>query len=163
VLTRPPGVILDLNGVVKGLAVDEASRLIAHGFVSAGGDIAVKTSTDVGLPDGSSVRVTDGGLATSGTTKRRWTRGGTLRHHLIDPATGRPAAPGPLGVTVVAATTAEAEIHATALAITPVEQSRTYLMQHPKVAALVVPPADPPFICGRIPLVERNAEVVEAA
>jgi thiamine biosynthesis lipoprotein ApbE len=66
-------------------------------------------------------------------------------------------------VTVVAATTAEAEVHATTLAITPVEQSQPYVNQHPGLSALVVPATDHPFTCGRIPLVERNAEVVEAA
>ena len=39
-LTRPHGVQLDLNGVVKALAVDEALVCIAgRGFVSAGGDL----------------------------------------------------------------------------------------------------------------------------
>jgi thiamine biosynthesis lipoprotein ApbE len=42
-LRRPPGLALDLNGVVKALAVDEAAGLISEeGFVSAGGDIAVR-------------------------------------------------------------------------------------------------------------------------
>ncbi len=30
-----------------------------------------------------------GALATSGTSKRSWIRGGELQHHLIDPRTGR--------------------------------------------------------------------------
>jgi len=90
VLSRTPGVLLDLNGVVKGLAVDEASRVVAHGFVAAGGDLATTTEIDAGLPGGGAVRVTAGGLATSGTTRRRWERDGVLRHHLIDPRTGLP-------------------------------------------------------------------------
>ena len=47
------------------------------------------------------------------------TRGGSAPaselHHLIDPATGEPAAAGPLAVTVVAASATEAEAYATAL------------------------------------------------
>ena len=42
-----------------------------------------------------------GGVATSGRDVRRFGPGRSL-HHLIDPATGEPAAPGPLAVTVVA-------------------------------------------------------------
>src|SRR5439155_25675236 len=39
-LWRPPGLALDLNGVVKGLAVDDAAALLSSpGFVSAGGDL----------------------------------------------------------------------------------------------------------------------------
>lgn len=92
ILRRPPGLQLDLNGVVKALAVDEAAAMLtASGFVSAGGDLAVRGPVDVGLPGGGAVRVVHGGLATSGVVSRRWRRGGVEQHHLIDPRTGRPA------------------------------------------------------------------------
>jgi hypothetical protein len=79
------GTHLDLNGVVKGLAVDEALALIpGDGFVSAGGDMCVRGSTVVGLPGGGTPRLCDGGLATSGTT--RWP------DHLVDPRTRRASA-----------------------------------------------------------------------
>jgi thiamine biosynthesis lipoprotein len=84
-LSRPPGLALDLNGVVKALAVDESvGALEGPGFVSVGGDLAVRGPVDVGLPGGGAVRVVEGGLATSGTASRG--------HHLVDPATGRPSA-----------------------------------------------------------------------
>ena len=92
ILRRPPGLALDLNGVVKSLAVDEAVlRLSGDGFVSAGGDLAVRGSVDVGLPGGGAVRVVKGGLATSGVATRSWRRGGVEQHHLVDPRTGRPS------------------------------------------------------------------------
>lgn len=84
VLSRPPGVALDLNGVVKSLAVDAAAALIDDdGFVSAGGDIAVRGPVDVALPRGGAIRVLAGGLATSGTASRG--------EHLFDPRTGEPS------------------------------------------------------------------------
>jgi FAD:protein FMN transferase len=83
-LSRPPGVALDLNGVVKSLAADDAAATLdGPGFVSVGGDLAVRGPVDVALPEGGTVRVVAGGLATSGTASR----GG----HLVDPATGRPS------------------------------------------------------------------------
>jgi FAD:protein FMN transferase len=83
-LSRPPGLTLDLNGVVKSLAVDAAAELIAaEGFVSAGGDIAVRGPVDVALPHGGAIRVVEGGLATSGTASRG--------RHLLDPRTGEPS------------------------------------------------------------------------
>jgi thiamine biosynthesis lipoprotein len=83
-LARPPGLALDLNGVVKALAVDEAAATLAGpGFVSVGGDIAVRGPVDVALPAGGAVRVVSGGLATSGTASRG--------AHLVDPATGEPS------------------------------------------------------------------------
>jgi FAD:protein FMN transferase len=91
-LSRPRGTLLDLNGVVKALAADAALDLIdGDGLVSAGGDVAARGGAVIGLPGGGSVLVREGGVATSGTTKRRWQRGGELQHHLIDPRTGRPA------------------------------------------------------------------------
>jgi thiamine biosynthesis lipoprotein len=40
-LSRPPEMRLDLNGVVKGMAVDDALELLSGpGFVAAGGDLA---------------------------------------------------------------------------------------------------------------------------
>jgi FAD:protein FMN transferase len=84
VLFRPPGLALDLNGVVKALAVDETvATLDGPGFVSVGGDLAVRGPVDVALPAGGSIRVVAGGLATSGTASRG--------AHLVDTATGRPS------------------------------------------------------------------------
>jgi thiamine biosynthesis lipoprotein len=92
VLALGPDVKLDLNGVVKALAVDDSVALLpGPGFVSAGGDLATRGEVDVALPDGAAVRLVSGGLATSGRTKRRWLRAGREQHHLIDPATGRPS------------------------------------------------------------------------
>ena len=114
-LIRPVGVELDLNGVVKGQTVDEALDLLSgEGFVSAGGDYAGCGAFDVVLPRGGSVRVTRGGLATSGTTKRRWLRADSWKHHLIDPRTGEPARSPWTEVTVSAATCVQADIAAKA-------------------------------------------------
>ncbi len=114
-LVRPVGVELDLNGVVKGQTVDEAAGLLSgDGFVAAGGDYAGHGEFDVALPGGGSVRVTRGGLATSGTTKRRWLRAGVWQHHLIDPRSGTPAdSPWP-EVTVSAGTCLQADVAAKA-------------------------------------------------
>jgi thiamine biosynthesis lipoprotein len=89
----PRGLLLDLNGVVKSLAVDEALGLLpGPGFVSAGGDVAARGELTVALPDGESVLLRQGALATSSSAKRRWVRNGRVQHHLIDPATGTPSA-----------------------------------------------------------------------
>jgi len=83
-LSRPAGLPLDLNGVVKALAADEAvTTFDGTGFVAVGGDLAVRGPVDVGLPLGGATRVVTGGLATSGTA----TRGA----HLVDPKTGTPS------------------------------------------------------------------------
>ncbi|HSC50715.1 MAG TPA: FAD:protein FMN transferase [Gaiellaceae bacterium] len=115
VLVLGPGVRLDLNGVVKAAAVDDALALLAGpGFVSAGGDLATRGEVDVALPGGGAVRLVAGGLATSGRTKRRWLRGGLEQHHLIDPRTGRPSTSRWEEVTVCGATCLAADVAAKA-------------------------------------------------
>jgi FAD:protein FMN transferase len=107
------GVQLDLNGIVKSLAVDRAAALLdGDGFVSAGGDIATRGAVDVAVGDGA-VRVT-GGLATSGRTRRRWLRAGCEQHHLIDPVTGACASSPWHEVTVCGATCLDADVAAKA-------------------------------------------------
>ena len=106
-LSRPPGLRLDLNGVVKSMAVDDAvAQLRGPGFVSAGGDLAVRGPVDVGLPGGGAVRVVDGGLATSGVA----TRG----RHLVDPAGGMPSESPWEQVTVSGASCLAADVAAKA-------------------------------------------------
>jgi thiamine biosynthesis lipoprotein len=115
ILRRPPGLALDLNGVVKALAVDEAAAALpGPGFVSAGGDLAVRGPVDVGLPGGGAVRLVRGGLATSGVVTRRWRRGGSEQHHLIDPRSGRPSRSPWQAVTVAGAACLDADAAAKA-------------------------------------------------
>jgi thiamine biosynthesis lipoprotein len=113
-LTRG-GICLDLNGVVKGAAVDDALAILARGgTVSAGGDVATTRPVDVELPGSDVIALHAGGLATSGTDKRRWRRAGEEQHHLIDTTTGRPARSPWRQVTVAAGSCLAADIAAKA-------------------------------------------------
>ncbi|MCW2896319.1 MAG: thiamine biosynthesis protein [Actinomycetia bacterium] len=138
-LTVPAGVQLDLGATAKGWAADRAAARIAEVLgcgvlVSLGGDTAVAGESPAGgwrirvqdrtaLPgepaDGPSqvVTIRDGGLATSSTAARRWRRGGDVLHHILDPRTGRPAAPVWRTVSVAAASCADANTAATAAVI----------------------------------------------
>lgn len=109
------GVRLDLNGVVKGQTVDIALTLLkGQGFVSAGGDLAVHGTYVAALPRGGSISLVRGALATSGTDRRRWLRGGQAQHHLIDPVTGAPASSPWEQVTVCGSSCVGADIAAKA-------------------------------------------------
>ena len=118
-----PGFRLDLGGIAKGWAADRvAGRLGAAGpaLVNAGGDIATAGRREwpvaveaAGGPV--TLGLAEGGLATTGRDRRRWTRDGRPQHHIVDPATGSPAATDLLAVTVAAANAADAEVLATSL------------------------------------------------
>jgi len=138
-LTVPAGVGLDLGATVKGWAADNSATRIAGELgggvlVSLGGDTAVageppeggwrirvqdKTAPLAEDPGGSYqvVAISDGGLATSSTSARRWRRGGDVVHHILDPRTGLSAAPVWRTVSVAAGTCADANTAATAAII----------------------------------------------
>jgi len=129
----PPGVSLDLGATAKAACADSAARRAAEltgagVLVSLGGDLAaagpapeggwsVRLADDHAVsPDtpGPAVAISSGGLATSGTAVRRWARGGLVLHHLLDPGTGRPAAPCWRTVSVAAASCVDANTASTA-------------------------------------------------
>ena len=162
---------VDLGGIGKGfagvralLAMRTAWPALPGGLVDLGGDIAVwgeppedgPWRVDVADPRGhgrvaGTLELTSGGVATSGCDTRRFGPGRRL-HHLIDPATGEPAAAGPLSVTVVAGSATEAEPYATALGISTVHGARNLLAPRPDVAALLVPHVGEPVAIGTLPL-----------
>jgi thiamine biosynthesis lipoprotein len=132
----PRGVGLDVGATAKALAADRAATILAKELgcgvlVGLGGDIAVAgpppsggwriqvgddhTRTD---PDGGQcVAITSGGLATSGTARRRWRRGGAAMHHIIDPRTGAPAGTGWRTVSVAAGSCVDANTASTAAVV----------------------------------------------
>jgi FAD:protein FMN transferase len=132
-LQMPAGIRLDLGATAKALAADRAARRAAAAtgcgvLVSLGGDIAtsgphpasgwlVRVTEWHGSPldaPGQTVRLDSGGLATSSTAVRAWTRGGDRVHHIVDPRSGRPVEPIWTTVTVAAGTCVDANVAATA-------------------------------------------------
>ena len=150
----PPNVRLDLSGIVKGWAADRAAKKLGgHGpaLIDAGGDIAVSGPRADGSPwpigvlnpfqldqPFETLKIRQGGVATSGRDYRRWLRDGQWQHHLIDPRTGWPAQTDVLSVTVIAPTTVEAEIAAKVIAISGSEQGLAWLEEQPDYAAVIV-------------------------
>ena len=126
------GVRLDLGATAKALAADRsadrAATVAGAGvLVSLGGDIAIAGDPPVGgwsvgiaedhaaSPEaGETVALASGGLATSSTTVRRWTRGDASVHHIVDPRTGRDAPEVWRTVSVCAATCVDANTASTA-------------------------------------------------
>ncbi|HEX4833941.1 MAG TPA: FAD:protein FMN transferase [Trebonia sp.] len=138
-LTLPPGTILDLGATAKAWAADRsAARIAGHlgqgVLVSLGGDIAVAGPAPAGgwtirvqdvagdprqAPEGpyAVVAVRGGGLATSSTAVRRWRRGGSGLHHILDPRTAAPAPAVWRTVSVTAGTCLDANAASTAAVI----------------------------------------------
>jgi len=151
----PEGVEFDLGATAKALASDRTAHraCAATGvgvLVSLGGDVAVageppaggwsiRIAEDNAEPldaAGPAVGISSGGLATSGTTVRRWASSAGRLHHIVDPQTGRPAEAHWRTVTVAAASCVDANTASTA-AIILGEQAPEWLVAHGLPARLV--------------------------
>ncbi len=139
-VTRPPGMRFDSGGLAKGLfgdilagilALHESFAVDCGGDVRLGGTAATPRLVNVASPfDGSvlhSFELSAGAVATSGIGRRSWIdAGGRPAHHMLDPATGRPAFTGIVQVSAIAPSAVEAEVLAkTALLRGPARAAAT--------------------------------------
>lgn len=151
----PHGCRFDPGGIGKGVAADilaaEALTAEADGvFVELGGDIRLGGSW-YGSPrwpvlvadpwdpraDLARIEVFGGAVATSSTLRRRWRHDGAVHHHLLDPATERPAVSDLVSVTVHAGSAWAAD--ALAMAAVIAGRSRAIdLLRRVEVNALLI-------------------------
>jgi thiamine biosynthesis lipoprotein len=150
----PAGARIDLGGIAKGWAADQAARRLAAAgpaLVDAGGDVAVSGPMADGAPwpiavenplaPGSPLgllQLARGGVATSGRDYRRWQQDGRWQHHIIDPRTGRPAETDVLAATVVAPDCVTAEAAAKVALIAGGAAGLAWIEARPKLAGLLV-------------------------
>ncbi len=137
---RPPGLRLDLGGSGKGHAADLVAALLEGAerwAIDCGGDVRVGGAAQpvlVAHPlSGQTIagyHLAGGAVATSSVVARSWVTGnGGRAHHLIDPATRRPANTGLLSATALAPTTLEAETLAKAALLQGPHRARTTLAE----------------------------------
>jgi FAD:protein FMN transferase len=140
-VTRTPGVRLDSGGIAKGLFGDILAALLrgresfavdCAGDVRFGGAGSLLRPVRVASPFDESVlhvfELVRGAVATSGIGKRSWLdRNGRPAHHLLDPATGRPAYTGIAQVTALAPTGVQAEALSKAALLSGPEGARDRL------------------------------------
>ena len=151
-----PGMRVGLGGIAKGYGVDRAVELLlARGFrnlvVDGGGDLRVE-GTDIDGPWSVNIahprrggevfdtlHLSRGAIVTSGDYLRYFERDGVRYHHILDPATGRPAARS-MAVTVVAPTATDADALATGLFVLGPEAGLARIASMPGVEALYFSP-----------------------
>lgn len=139
-ITRPPGVRIDSGGIAKGLAADlVAVRLGSHpafavdccGDLRIGGREGAPRVVHVSDPFGGdpihTLALMRGAIATSGIGARSWRVGDGHAHHLLDPATGRPAFTGVVQATALAPTGFLAEVHAKSALLAGPEHAAEWL------------------------------------
>ena len=127
------GQIVDLGGIAKGYAGDEAVKIykehdIKSAFINIGGNVVVlgskpdKTPWKVGIQDPRATRdnylgiveVSNKAVVSSGDYERFFEKDGIRYHHILDPYTGYPANSGLMSVTIIADSSIDADALSTA-------------------------------------------------
>lgn len=153
-VTLPLGMGLDFGGVAKGWAAHQAMKRLGAdrpALIDAAGDIAVSGPRADGSPwqigvanpfhKGEEIEtlfVNECGIGTSGKDRRRWTRDGILKHHILDPLTYQPAETDLLTVTVIAPNVMQAEAAAKAAFILGSRLGMEWIEARPQFAALFI-------------------------
>ena len=150
----PEGIRLDFGGSAKGWAAHQAAKRLARiapVLVNAGGDIAFnqantqKQHWEIGVVDPfhsdrqiENVRLTRGGIATSGTDYRRWQHDGFTRNHLIDPRSGISVVSDVISATVIARNVMTAEMAAKTALLLGSQKGIQWLEVRPDLAGLLI-------------------------
>ena len=152
------GMGIDVGGIAKGYAVDEATRILSdagvkHGIVDFGGDIMT-----VGRrPDGKPWRVgvrnpevaarggilgvidsTDETIVSSGPYERYFIKDGVRYHHIFDPETGYPSGNRLTSVTVVSGVSKIADALSTAAYVLGLEDGYRLIEDLPGTEGIFV-------------------------
>lgn len=153
------GQMVDLGGIAKGYAGDEAIQIykkngITSGFVNIGGNVVTLGSKPDGSPwtvgirnprprEGMSgqsivgtVTVTDKAVVTAGDDQRYFEQAGKRYHHILDPHTGYPAQSDLVSVTLITDSSFDADALDTAVFILGLEKGKEILRRYGGVEAV---------------------------
>jgi thiamine biosynthesis lipoprotein len=156
-----PDLYVDLSAIAKGYAVDRVGLLleqvgIMDYMVEIGGEVRVKGKNienqpwqiAIEKPTANKIMVqrviplTNIGMATSGDYRNFFEVDGVRFSHTIDPRTGRPISHKLASISVLAATTMEADAMATALNVLGPDEGYKLAEQHKIPALFIIKSAD---------------------
>jgi len=175
VFLKNKGMMIDLGGIGKGYAVEEAVRVlrargIKSGVVSLSGDIKVFGNesevaiTDPGK-DSTIATFTTGPLdlaiSTSGSYERFVDIEGDIYHHLIVPESGKPGSDFLSLTVVVNDSSTLADAYATALFIMGKDKAFEFLNTHPTIGAFIVFPDETIYYNTAFARLVHNLEIKE--
>jgi FAD:protein FMN transferase len=151
-----PNMRLDVGGIAKGYAADQALRTLrgrglSRALVAASGDIALGDpppgrdgwsvgieSIDVGQTNSTrTVTLRNAGISTSGDTEQYVEIGGRRYSHIVDPATGLGLTER-VGVTVIAPTATDSDALATTVSVMGARRGLALIESRPDTVALII-------------------------
>ncbi|ABR47441.1 ApbE family lipoprotein [Alkaliphilus metalliredigens QYMF] len=157
VFITDPHMLMDLGGIAKGYAVDEAvgilrSNGIESGFVNFGGDVYALGNKSDGTPwrigiqnpeigeSGVIARMglTDKAIVTSGDYERYFVENDVRYHHIIDPETGYPSTNEISSVTIISDKSMDADVLSTAIFILGLEKGLDLIESLEEIQGVIV-------------------------
>ncbi|TCZ77092.1 FAD:protein FMN transferase [Paenibacillus albiflavus] len=145
-VTKHKQVNVDLGGIGKGWTVDLAYRLlqddlqVQQGAIDAGGDMRVWSNAipwQVGIQHPTDedqeviqLWIKEGAIATSNVMHRRWIHHGNLYHHIIDGQTMQVANSDIVQATVLAPSTAQAEVVSKVICMLEASEVNNWVSSH---------------------------------
>jgi thiamine biosynthesis lipoprotein len=171
------GVELDLGGIAKGYAVDQAVEVLrSNGIAAALVSSGTSSIYALGSPPGERgwkvtvrdpfqaaksadvFRLQNFGLSTSGSYEKFFRVGGKTYCHIMNPHTGWPVE-NMLSTVAVARTGTESEVLTKVFFVGGVEKSRLYLASHANALAVFYQPGEKPQTFERTVLRSKSFEV----
>lgn len=154
---KDPEMRIDLGGIAKGYAVDEAARVLREnginsGFVNMGGDVYALGSK----PDGSpwnvgiqnpeigvggviaKIELVDQSIVTSGDYERYFIENGQHYHHILDPETGYPSKNELNSVTIISEKAIDGDALSTAVFVMGLEEGLSFVEAQENIEAVLV-------------------------
>jgi thiamine biosynthesis lipoprotein len=141
VFLKEPGMGLDLGGIAKGYAADEAKKIlvsegIEHAIINLGGNIQTVglkfdgTPWNIGIKDPEDpagallgvARINDSTVVTSGDYERYFEEDGKRYHHILDPYTGYPGRGEMRAVTILTSSSFDADALSTSVFLMGIER-----------------------------------------
>lgn len=156
VFLKKKGVNIDLGGIAKGYAIDEAVKVlkkygIKSGVVRGGGEMHLIGAKPDGKPWSIGIRdpqegykiaakmgLKDISVATSGDYENYFIKDNVRYSHIVDPRTGRAISGEPMGVTVLTKNSTDCDAFATAARVLGVEEGIEFIERQKDAACLFI-------------------------
>ena len=159
VFLKRPGMAMDLGGIAKGYAADEAAAIVKRAglkraIIDLGGNIMMsgvkkekdKTPWKIGIQNPLENRgeyigilsVGEQSVVTSGVYERFFEEEGIRYHHIFSPADGYPARNGLLSATVITSVSMDADALSTAAFVLGYEKGKMLIESTPGTEAIFV-------------------------
>jgi thiamine biosynthesis lipoprotein len=157
VYLRRPGMGLDLGGIAKGYAADEAKKLlesagIKHAIINLGGNVLTVGARydggpwNIGIKDPEEpadsllgmARIIGKTIVTSGDYERYFEEDGRRYHHILDPFTGYPGKSEIRGVTIITSSSIDADALSTTVFLLGPEEGMQLIESLEGVEAVIV-------------------------